>query len=149
MMTGSADDALNGIRGWLIVAAIALAGTGGKYALALAAAVPAVGRAVPEVRSLLMFEAVLNGVMLVFTLVVAVLFFQRRRQLPLVFMAWVGAQLVAQTLELLVIRQFPMIWSAPDVRTQAQRGVLGGLLVCSVWIPYFIKSRRVDATFVR
>jgi hypothetical protein len=149
-MKGSAEDArLNGIRGWLIVPAIALAGTGAKYALAFAAGAGGLDRAIPDVRPLLMFETALNGVMLGFTVVVAVLFFRKRRQLPLVFMAWVVAQLVTQILELFVIRQFPTVWSVPEVRTQAQRGVLGGLLICSIWLPYFIKSRRVDATFVR
>jgi hypothetical protein len=61
--------------------------------------------------------------------------------------AFLVVRLVVQFADMLVARMIPA--AAASVGPAVYGALAGGLLVVLIWVPYFLKSRRVAATFIR
>ncbi|HJW11212.1 MAG TPA: DUF3857 domain-containing protein [Albitalea sp.] len=155
---GVPDPALRGIAGWLLLPALGvllsplrLAGTIAQvlpsYGAAHWANLTTVGSASyhPLWAPLLLFELAINLGLIVFSLLLLVLFFQKRRSVPRVFIGFVAAVFVAEALDLAASASVPAV-GGPDAKDWDEL-VRSGLSL-AIWGSYFSVSRRVKATFV-
>jgi hypothetical protein len=134
-----------GIGGWLILPAIGLV-------LGLISTVWAVGQdfllfgsriaTYPGVYSALIGETVLNCGYLLFLGYVAFAFFSHKRTAPTLMIALYLASLLVSILDCLIVA------SVMEPSPQAVSKPVRAAMVAAVWIPYFLRSRRVEATFV-
>jgi hypothetical protein len=94
----------------------------------------------------IIFELLGNIAVLVFSIVLAVLFFQKRSVLPKVITAFFLLNLA------FVIVDFLLANSIPAIANQGNQAPLGeifrSIILCLIWIPYFLISKRVKGTFV-
>lgn len=104
----------------------------------------------PETRNLalaalILFEVAANAALCVFVLLAALLFFMRRREAPLWNILVIGGGLLFLLIDTLAV------YLIADVSMEsAEQGQLVGIFVgAAIWIPYFLVSERVKATFVR
>jgi hypothetical protein len=157
-MTGDARK-LEGIGGWLILVAIGLCVQPLLLLKALAtdAAIfkPDTWRVLttpggpayhPLWAPLLLGEAGVNLVLLVWSGALLYFFFVRKRGFPRMVIAFMGVSLAAVLADLVVARAIP---SAQTRLTANDYGQVGrSAISAALWITYFLRSRRVAATFV-
>ncbi len=140
---------LEGIGGWLILVAIGLAvapfrsmhgiyvdlhvlyGSKFQYALSLH----------HGLAGLILYEAVTNSFFLFALITLNYLFYDRRKTFPSLMITYLAVQLVLGLIDHLAALQFST--------HQSPTAVLGNFVAAAVWIPYYLKSERVKATFVR
>ncbi len=130
------------IGGWLILPALGLLVSPLVNAGWLFVDVTLLSGKLPEgLRSALLIETMLDTTFLVFQVYVAVAFFRRWCNAP----ALVVALLIARN----VINVFVWLMAAAfGVGASASGGMVGPLVAAGIWIPYFLRSKRVRATFV-
>ena len=154
------DPKLSGLGGWLILVGIALVCAPlrllGNMSSSLGSFSPLNWCALthpggisyhPAWGSLLIFELLGQLTVLILSLFVVVMFFQKRRIFPRWFIALmvVNAFLVlGDAIGVQIVRKSPVA-----ATPQLSRSVVQALIGCAIWIPYMCKSRRVKATFVR
>jgi hypothetical protein len=140
------DPQLAGIGGWLILPAIGLVigpvlGAGMLvFALGLYSDVAAAGFG-----GLYAFELLVQAGLLVFVIFTATRFFGRKRSAPPTIIALLITGVVLTAVLLLIELSAGAEEFAVESGKQLVRDVVGA----AVWIPYFRKSKRVRATFVR
>jgi uncharacterized membrane protein YfcA len=93
---------------------------------------------------LLIAETGLNILLLTGSVVCLLLFFRKRRIFPRVAIAWLLVGALAPVLGLVMTRAVPGV----EVETAEIREAVQGGLGAIIWIPYFLESKRVRATFV-
>jgi hypothetical protein len=96
---------------------------------------------------LLLGEVILNLGLLGLSILAVSLFFKKRRAFPRVAIAFLAAGVSVLVLDLLAVRMIPMAAAQPDasdLRDLFQAGI-----GAAIWIPYFLQSKRVRATFVQ
>lgn len=147
-----------GLGGWLILPIIHLFGTIGLTSYNLLGALEnweglvalLTGQVDPSYRSLVWVVrlSLVSGVAIVaFALYLLVLLFQKKRALPQL-MVWFYAGLLAATLiESGLVLQNPRQWTMEDL-SEAKSALGRSVFLAAIWIPYFLRSRRVRATFV-
>lgn len=153
------DAKLRGIRGWLILPAIGvvvmplrvLADIGKtlpSYAADNWAALTTVGAGAyhPLWAPVLLYELAANLALIVFAVLLAVLFFQKRRSAPRVFIAVFAGSVIVQAVDFVLASAIPAAAASVTARdwSELARGVISVL----IWGSYFLVSRRVKATFV-
>jgi hypothetical protein len=150
----------SGIGGWLYLVALGLCLTplrlGAEIVRGLRPLHPTTWHAVttpgqpayhPLFGPLIVGELVTNVLLLIWAVALLYLFFTKRRSFPGTMIAFLIARLGVQAADLFVARLIPAAAAAVGAGVY---GALGGsALVVLVWVPYFLKSRRVAATFVR
>lgn len=99
----------------------------------------------PALAALVAFEAVGNVALLMLSILTAVFFFRQKRQAPRLMIALLAYHPLLQILDWVACSFVEL----PD--RSGQDGTLAlffqGLVVAAIWIPYFVQSRRVRATF--
>jgi len=96
----------------------------------------------PSWAPLLIFEFVADTVLLLLTLVLLWLFLRKSRRVPKLFIGWSLLLVAVPIVELLLASQVPIVASESDEN-------LGRAIVAAlIWIPYFMRSKRVKNTFV-
>jgi len=87
-----------------------------------------------------------QGYMLFFTIFLAVLFFGRRKIFPKMFIFYIVSVFALCVIDVFIAVSVPNITPqmVEEVITSAVRNFTLGL----IWIPYFLKSKRVKRTFV-
>lgn len=92
-------------------------------------------------------EMAVNVALLSVSVVAVYLFFRRRRAFPRVAIAFLAAGVVILVLDLVVVRMIPA--AASEIGASEIRGLFQAGIGAAIWIPYFLVSARVRATFVR
>ena len=159
MSANQHQSAPSGIGGWLILVAIGLCLTplriGAEIIQGARALEPVAWRAVttpgsPAYHSLLgpliVGEMVANVALLAWTCVLLYLFFTTRRAFPRAMIGFLIVRVAIQMADIFVARSIPV--AAASIGPRVYGSVGANLLVVFVWVPYFLKSRRVAATFV-
>jgi hypothetical protein len=154
------EERLRGIGGWLIPVALGLFARPLLSVVTIVQLAPAFSAGAwrgltdpsgaayhPLWAPVLLFELAANVAFAVASVLLAVLFFQRRRSFPRGFVALLAAQAVATIVDIAGAGLVPSgeaASSASDVRL-----VVSTLTSSVVWILYLLRSRRVKLTFVR
>jgi len=156
---GTFEMPLIGISGWLLLAALAVLAspvrllvdmsksfptfTGGSWATMWVSDAASYD---PPLAMLLVFELVTNLAMLVTSLLLVVLFFQKRTSAPRLFIGFLAAATAVQLLDAAAASAMPNFAEAgATLWTEFARTAIGAL----VWTSYFLRSRRVRETFVQ
>lgn len=96
---------------------------------------------------LLVYESVWSVLVLVGGIVLAVCFEMKKRFVPTFFIAFLLASLVLAIGDLELLSRVPAAWEHSHV--EGTRTVGAAVIGCAIWIPYFMMSKRVKATFVK
>ena len=92
-------------------------------------------------------ETILNVLLLGVAVLAIYLFFKKRRAFPRVAIGFLAVGLGVVLLDLVVLQ------AIPAARAQLDASDIGNVvkagLGAAIWIPYFIRSKRVHATFVQ
>jgi len=152
------DAELEGVGGWLILPAITvvvlplrlLTGileTLPSYAADTWATLTTVGNTAyhPMWAPVLLFELSANLAQIVFSVLLAVLFVQKRRSAPYVFIGVMGGSAIIQAADLLLAGAVP---AARDLAPKGWSELAVSVTSLAIWGAYFLVSRRVRATFV-
>ena len=150
----------SGIGGWLYLVALGLCLTPVRLVLEIGRGLrlldPATWHAVttpvrpayhPLFGPLIVGELAANGILLLWTFGLLYLFFTRRRIFPPVMVTFLIVRVLIQAADLLVALLIPVAAAAIGPSVYSALG--GSLVLVLVWVPYFLRSRRVDNTFVR
>lgn len=153
------DASVQGIRGWLILPAIGVVvlpfrvvadfvGTVPSYAVDTWAAVTTIGNAAyhPLWAPLLLFELTANLALMVFSVLLAILFFQKRRVVPTLYIAVAASSAIVQITDLLLAGAIPA--AATEVTTKDWNTLSRNVVAVALWGAYFLVSKRVKSTFV-
>jgi hypothetical protein len=95
---------------------------------------------------LLIFELGYYIALLVFSLLLIVLFFQKRRVAPMVFIGISVGGVIFTAVDLVCAQQIPSI--AANVGPKDWGGLAKQVMALAIWGAYFLRSRRVKSTFV-
>lgn len=96
---------------------------------------------------LIVGELVVNAALLIWSGMLVYLFFAKRRAFPPVMITFMITRVVFQAADLGVALMIPV--TAARIGPQVYGALAGSILVALIWVPYFIKSRRVELTFIR
>ena len=159
-MANSSQAGPGGIGGWLYLVAVGLCLTPIRIAAELVRGLrpldPATWHAVttPGTRAyhplfgpLIVGELVVNAALLIWAGTLLYLFFAKRRSFPVVMITFMITRVVFQAADLGVALMIPA--TAARIGPAVYGTLAGGVLVTLIWVPYFIRSRRVEATFTR
>lgn len=98
---------------------------------------------------LMMFEFIYNSAYLIFTILIIVLFFQRRTIAPRMIIWFFAVTLVFSCLDtLLTFRLVGDAFSEAEIQ-ESYLELVKQAIRSAIWIPYFILSARVKETFTR
>jgi len=125
----------SGIAGWLLLPAIGLIISPISAAVHIFKDSKALAQVAPEYVNAVHCGIAKNFILMGFGLIVAVLFFQKQRKAPQMYMLLILANV---GLSVLVLTQGGESFLKP---------VLYSVFLACIWIPYFITSKRVKATF--
>ncbi|WP_145403209.1 DUF2569 family protein [Paenibacillus silvae] len=96
---------------------------------------------------IIIFEAIYNILFLLFTVYVIVAFYRKKAILPRLMIIFYSLSLTVVIVDSLLLSQIPMARELAD--GSSIRDIARSAIACAIWIPYFIKSERVQNTFVR
>ncbi len=102
----------------------------------------------PATGGMIQFELAGNLSLIAFSLLAAILFFQCRRSLPTVIIAMLATTPLFLLSDHLLCDQFE-IGTSGGVNSQTLQNIYQAAGAALLWIPYFLLSKRVKATFVR
>jgi hypothetical protein len=145
-------DDLNGLGGWLILPAIGLAISpfismhGIVTDIQLLTGGDHLGIFVnhPSLTGLLTFEIIINTSFLAAVIALNILFYTKKRLLPKCMIVFYAAQCILMLADhLAATAVFPSSDLSAGLFT-----VVRAFIGAAVWIPYFMSSQRVEATFV-
>ncbi len=160
-MTASTSQAApSGIGGWLLLMAAGVCLTPIRIAAEIvkglrplepttwhAVTTPGTRAYHPLFGPLIVGELVVNAALLIWAGVLAYLFFTRRRSFPGAMIAFMITRVAVQAADAGVALMIPA--AAAAMGPAAFGGLVSGVIVAAIWVPYLIKSRRVELTFVR
>jgi len=96
---------------------------------------------------LMIGELITNVLFLIFSIVVAVLFFQRKKIVPKLTIILYITYFVFLVVDYFVTDLVPFVAAQDDSDTERQ--IIQTFFTCAIWVPYFIVSKRVKGTFVK
>lgn len=95
----------------------------------------------------LIFELLVNLTLLSFPVFLIILFFQRRRTFPPLFIMFLLFIAITTTLDQFGAQMISAV--AVQNTSPISRELIQSYMACAIWIPYMLVSKRVKATFVR
>jgi transglutaminase-like putative cysteine protease len=147
-----------GVGGWLVLPSLGIVAFPVRlltdvikslptYAADTWATLTTVGNAAyhPMWAPILLYELSANLAQVVFSILLVVLLFQKRRSVPRVFIGVMGGSAFIQAVDLLLADAIP---SARTFAPTGWMGFIGSIMGLAVWGTYFMVSRRVKSTFV-
>ena len=136
------DQDLVGIRGWLILPAIGFVMGLIYFPVMLSASLPNVARAgyggIQAIEPMVLFG------MLCFMIYAATLFFRRKRNAP----GTIIILLIAGLLTGVLLHVIKLVVGTEVITVNTVEWLVKGIIKTPIWIPYFLVSKRVKATFV-
>ncbi|MNJ35843.1 DUF2569 domain-containing protein [Paenibacillus bouchesdurhonensis] len=99
----------------------------------------------PIWKTAFIFEGVSSVIMLLFTIIILTSFYQKKLILPRLMIIFYSVNFLLLLITILMLNEIPLakeVQGANSIST-----LIGGILGCAVWIPYFIRSERVKNTF--
>lgn len=100
----------------------------------------------PPLALLLSWEIIVNVLLLGLTLWLAFLFFKKQKQVPTLYVGWLVLTCILQMADLFFASFVPAL--AQQQNGSAYAELVKTLIASAIWIPYFLKSKRVKNTFV-
>ncbi|HWG21313.1 MAG TPA: DUF2569 domain-containing protein [Terracidiphilus sp.] len=153
--TFSMGNDLEGIGGWLILVALGLV-ISPFYILASSLStflplfdnpqVQAWLQTHPGMQALMFFEIVTNLIFVIFLIALNYLFFTKRRSFPNYFIFYLGLHFIVLLSDTAIAHA---ILPSVPLSSRATMGLARSVIGVALWIPYFLVSKRVKATFVR
>lgn len=150
----------SGIGGWLYAVAVGLClapiRIGVDIVKGLRPLEPATWHAVttPGTRAyhplfgpLIVGELVVNAALFIWAGLLLYLFFAKRRSFPAMMIMFLITRVLFQAADLGVVLAIPI--TAARIGPEVYGALAAGVLVTLIWVPYFIRSRRVESTFIR
>lgn len=111
----------------------------------------ATGQVDPSYRWLfwpLLISAVLGVVVIAYALYLLVIIFQKKRELPRLMIWYYVVMMGVTVFESGLVFQYPEFRSSTEDMRQASNDLVRAAFSAAIWIPYFLRSKRVQATFV-
>lgn len=96
---------------------------------------------------LIVYEFTCQVVSIIFIIYILVNFYSKKRIVPTLMIIFYAGSLVLGWVDYILIQNIPLIKEMDD--GSSARDLFRSILTCLIWIPYFLKSRRVKNTFVR
>jgi hypothetical protein len=100
----------------------------------------------PSTAALLSFEVAANICLIVFSVYLIYLFWNKSRQTPDLMVMWIAATALVIAIDTLWSMQIPFI--ADNMDPSFFKDMIRSLVAAAIWIPYFMFSKRVKNTFV-
>jgi len=95
----------------------------------------------------ILIELAANLALLAYTLGLIWLFFKKSKRVPTLFIAWLLLLIGVQLVDFLLAGRIPAIASSDTFNRESIRDLIRSLVHAAIWIPYWIRSRRVRNTF--
>ncbi len=151
------------IGGWLILLAIGIVLTPFRIGIALVSifknvTVPGVWAAIttpgsesyhPLWQPVIVSEVSINIILFIVSIVLAVFFFMRKKFVPIFFIIFIIFNAVFVTLDYFISNLIPAVQAQQSNDMETIRTVIQSIVICFIWVPYFIVSKRVKKTFVK
>lgn len=96
---------------------------------------------------LVSFKLLYSFLYLLFIAIILILFYQKKAILPRLMIILFSVATVYSFIELILTYQIPSVQQSEN--NIMIREFIRSLAFCAIWIPYFLKSERVENTFVR
>lgn len=96
---------------------------------------------------LIIFEVIASLAFFAFTLLLLWLFFHKSNRVPKLFIIWLVLNAVIQIIDLVFASQIPVVASQPT-DPESVKDITRSIFGAAIWIPYFLKSKRVKNTFI-
>ena len=100
----------------------------------------------PALALLLTWEIVANLLMLAFTIWLAYLFFKKQKGVAKLYIIWLAFGCVLQLADLFFGSLVTIV--ADQQNGDSYKELFKSIVAAAIWIPYFLKSKRVKNTFV-
>ena len=135
-----------GIAGWLIIPVIGLVLAPIKSLVMFIIGIKMIQNFTPELLGdlRLWISGLIDVTLIISTIVIAVLFFKKLRIAIKAVISLMAATIVAT-----VIQAFLNMSMFGEVDLDLFKPILHTFVFSSIWIPYFLKSKRVKNTFVK
>jgi hypothetical protein len=157
----TAPTELKGLKGWLILPAIGLFVAPLRLGLNLlkdfwpifrdgywpVLTTPGTEAYHPLWKPLLTFEIVGNSLFILANLALLFFFFTKHWRFPTLYITMLALNVVFVVSDFFMGNAIPAVAASKD--TQALREMARTIIAAAIWIPYFLRSRRVKNTFVR
>jgi hypothetical protein len=96
---------------------------------------------------IIVFEGAYNIAFLLFCIFVLVMFYTRKSILPKLMIIFYSASLAVGIIDTILVYQIPL---AREMETGSSfTDIVRSAITCAIWIPYFLKSERVQNTFIK
>lgn len=92
-------------------------------------------------------ETVFSILLLGFTVFTLYMFYRKKSILPRLMIILYSANLFYWVMDVILLYQIPLAREMED--GSSIRDMFTTLITCAIWIPYFLKSKRVKNTFVK
>ncbi|WNS46066.1 DUF2569 domain-containing protein [Paenibacillus sp. MMS20-IR301] len=96
---------------------------------------------------IIIFEAIANVGQFLFCLFVLGMFYSKKSSVPLLMIIFYGGSMIIGIIDYALVQQIPIVQELEDGSSVSDIG--RSVVTCAIWIPYFLKSRRVRNTFVQ
>lgn len=84
-----------------------------------------------------------------FAIYLLVILFQKKRQLPRLMVCFYSALLIVMGIEFYISLQYAVFTQTAEDLGEAGKDLIHAILMAAIRIPYFLRSKRVKATFVK
>jgi hypothetical protein len=102
----------------------------------------------PYWKPALIYEAAFNSVIFLMSLILLVLFFQRKKLFPKLIVPMIPTAFALNLIDYILAGFIPKVADSA-MYTRWGHALIVSFIGMHIWIPYFLVSRRVKETFVR
>lgn len=97
-------------------------------------------------RTVIYFETAASIIMFALLIVLVVLMYQKKKLFPKAMITLMILSLVISLLDYSLLQQVEAFAGMEDIKSTKE--IARAMISCAVWIPYFMRSKRVKNTFV-